>query len=138
MKLWDKVTEQITAGNLAFAPGELSQFVYADVPEFLRMLGNEAIVVTYGEKIRQKAKLESALAGVVRLTVLYTENLLKAEYLERYPHLVPASAIFVDDLAAHLSGLEEKFPQLRLYEMRRDGKPGTGRWPVITSLTELP
>ena len=137
-QLWDRITALLATGELSFAPGELAQFVYPDVPEFLRMLGNDAIIVTYGEKIRQKAKLESALAGTVRLTVLYTEEKLKAEYLLQYPHLVPARALFVDDVATHLEGLEKAFPNLRLFEMRRDGGVGTGRWPVVHSLTDLP
>lgn len=138
MAVWDKLTDVLVRGELTFAPGELSQFVYHDVPEFLRHMGNEAIIITYGEKIRQKAKIDSALSGTVRLTVLYTENLLKAEYLEKYPHLVPANAIFVDDLAEHLSGVETAFPNVTLFEMRRDGKESTGTWKTIHSLTELP
>jgi hypothetical protein len=136
--VWDKLTDLVKSGELSFAPGELSQFVYHDVQEFLRMMGNEAIIITYGEKIRQKVKLESALAGIVRLTVLYTEELLKAEYLEKYPHLVPAQALFVDDVAEHLAGIEASFPHVQLFEMRRDGKEGTGRWKTVHSLTELP
>lgn len=136
--VWDKLTDVLKSGELTFAPGELSQFVYHDVSEFLRHMGNEAIIITYGEKTRQKAKLESALAGTVRLTVLYTEDLLKSEYLEKYPHLVPAQAIFVDDLAEHLEGVEKAFPHVSLYEMRRDAKQGTGKWKIIHSLTELP
>ena len=136
--VWDKLTQVLQSGELTFAPGELSQFVYHDVSEFLRHMGNEAIIITYGEKTRQKVKLESALAGTVRLTVLYTEDLLKSEYLEKYPHLVPGQAIFVDDLAEHLEGVQKAFPYVSLYEMRRDGKEGTGRWKTIHSLTELP
>lgn len=136
--VWDKLSEAFKSGALTFAPGELSQFVYHDVPEFLRHMGNEAIIITYGEKTRQKVKIDSALAGIVRLTVLYTENLLKAEYLEKYPHLVPGQAIFVDDLAEHLSGVKEAFPQMQLFEMRRDGKEGSPKWKTIHSLTELP
>ena len=136
--VWDKLTGVLQSGELSFAPNELTQFVYHDVSEFLRMAGNEAIIVTYGEKVRQKAKLESALAGIVRLTVLYTEHHLKAEYLEMYPHLVPAQALFVDDLADHLEGIEKSFPHVRLFEMRRDGGEGSGRWKTIHSLTELP
>lgn len=138
MEVWDKLTDLIKNGTLSFAPGELSQFVYHDVPEFLRMMGNEAIIITYGEKIRQKVKIDSALAGIVRLTVLYTEDLLKADYLLKYPHLVPAQAIFVDDLAEHLEGVENAFPQVQLFEMRRDGKKGDGKWKAVHSLTELP
>lgn len=135
---WDEVSKLIDEGVLSYAPGELAMFVYPDVPEVLRSLGNEAVIITYGKKNRQKAKIESALSGVVRLTVLYTDDMLKGEYLAAYPHLVPLEACFVDDVADHLEGIEKNFPHMRLFEMRRDGGDGTGRWPVIRSLTELP
>lgn len=136
--VWDKLSDAFSSGAITFAPGELSPFVYHDVAEFLRHMGNEAIIITYGERTRQKAKLESALAGTVRLTVLYTEDSLKAEYLQKYPHLVPANAIFVDDVVEHLEGIATAFPHVALFEMRRDGGAGSGRWKTIHSLTELP
>jgi hypothetical protein len=51
---------------------------------------------------------------------------------------VPAQAIFVDDLAAHLEAVETAFPHVKLFEMRRDGGKGAGRWPVVHSLSDLP
>jgi len=136
--IWDKLSALLISGELSFAPGELAKYVYPDVPEFLRMLGNEAIIITYGEKTRQKAKVDSAFAGIVRLTTLYTEDKLKAEYFEQYPHLLAASSLFVDDRALELETMEKLFPQVKLFQMVRGGGPGDGRWTVVRSLSDLP
>jgi len=136
--LWDEVSARMHSGELTFTPGELSPFVYGDVSEFLRMLGNDAAIITFGEKKRQQMKLESALAGIVRLTVFYTEDVLKGDYLATYPHLVPQDALFVDDRPLELENVATQFPAMKIYEMRRDGGTGDGRWPVVHSLSELP
>lgn len=135
---WDKVSALMQEGTLSFAPGELTPFVYPDVVEFLRQLGNEAIVITYGEKLRQKIKVESALAGIVRLTVLYTGDQHKAEFLTSYPHLIPGKALFVDDYARELENMAGAFPHVSLYQMCRTSVEGDGRWPIISTLHELP
>ncbi|MDE1966136.1 MAG: hypothetical protein KGI41_02765 [Patescibacteria group bacterium] len=135
---WEKVSDALSSGALTFAPGYLSRFVYKDVPELLRGLGNEAVIITYGEYERQRAKVESALSGIVRLTVLYTKDVPKAGFLASWPGYNGQKAVFVDDRVAELEALGARFPALALYEMRRDGKKGDGRWPVLRSLAELP
>lgn len=137
-RAWEKVSEALRIGALTFAPGYLARFVYKDVSEFLRSAGNEAVIVTYGEETRQRAKIESALAGVVRLTTLYTGDVPKARYLASWPGYHGQKAVFVDDRIAELEELAARFPSLSLYEMRRDARGGDGRWPVIHSLAELP
>ncbi|MBP6860233.1 MAG: hypothetical protein KBC38_01560 [Candidatus Pacebacteria bacterium] len=136
--VWDKVSEAIRSGALSFAPGYLSRFLYADTLETLRAYGNEAIIVSYGEKERQRVKIESALAGVVRLTVLYTGMESKAEFLSKWPGYYGASAVLVDDRPSELEALASALPALSLYEMRRDNGKGDGRWPVIHTLADLP
>ncbi len=138
MMTWEKVSNAVRCGALAFPEGYLSRFLYGDVTELLRNLGNEAVIVTFGEVERQRVKVESALAGVVRLTVLYTGDKPKAEYLSSWPGYYGQEAVFVDDRAVELEGLAGAYPSLKLYEMRRDGGQGDGRWPVIRSLSELP
>jgi hypothetical protein len=134
---WAKVSDAIKNGTLVFAPGYLSKFLYKDAPEFLRMLGSEAIIVTYGDPVLQRAKVESALAGVVRRTVLYTGSISKSEYLASWPGYFGAPAQFVDDRVTELEGLAQKFPNMTLFEMRRDGGKGDGRFKVIGSLSEV-
>jgi FMN phosphatase YigB (HAD superfamily) len=135
---WDKLQKAVKEGALSFSPGYLARFLYADVAECMRGLGNEAVVITYGGIEWQKAKVESALADIVRVTALYTDAATKADYLASWPGYYGQEAFFVDDRVAELELLALRFPQLKLYEIRRDGKEGDGRWPVIRSLSELP
>lgn len=135
---WEKVSEVMRSGALSFPAGALERFLYPDVPEFLRMLGNEAIIVTFGEPLRQKMKVESALGNVVRVTALYTDYASKAEYLSTWPGYYGQQAVFVDDRVAELEELAKRFPALKLFEIRRDEKEGDGRWPVIRTLHDLP
>jgi FMN phosphatase YigB (HAD superfamily) len=101
-RVWGLLSEAMRSGALTFAPGYLSRFLYADVAETFRGLGNEAVLITYGEVERQRIKIESALADVVRLTVLYTGELAKADFLKTWPGYYGAPAIFVDDRVAEL------------------------------------
>ena len=130
--------EALTEGRITFAPGELSQFVYADVPEFLRAAGNEAVIVTYGDETIQKAKIESAFAGIPRISALYIGFTHKGEFLKERYLRYGSSPVFTDDLPSELEGVTAYCPSMKLYEMRRDGKEGDGRWPVIRSLSDLP
>ena len=137
-KIWKQLSVLLETGALSFSPGELSPFLYPDVVEFLRQMGNEAMIITFGDKIRQKAKVESALAGVVRLTVLYTQDVYKADFLTSNSHLVSGKALFVDDYARELEKMALNFPEVSLYQMRRNKDAGDGRWPILSTLHELP
>ncbi len=134
---WARVSDAIRKGTLAFTPGELTRFVYPDAIQAIRALENNGVVITYGEPDHQKAKVESALAGVPRLTVLYTGLMGKADYLEGWPGYYGAEAVFVDDRVIELISVSERFPNIRCIEMRRDGTVGDGRWSVIHSLSAL-
>jgi hypothetical protein len=138
LAVWEKVSEAFSTGALSFSPGQLAAYVYADVPEFLRQAGNDAIILTFGEPVRQHAKIESALSGVPRLTVFYTGDLLKADFLKGQGGYFGSRPVFVDDRPEELLHVQEAFPQFALYEMRRDGKEGDGAWPVLHSLSNLP
>ncbi|MFZ1987942.1 MAG: hypothetical protein WAV21_02835 [Minisyncoccia bacterium] len=129
--------ERMKKGEVIFPPEELKEFVYADVPEFLRGAGNEATIVTYGNPLLQKFKIEHALKGIPRLSVFYTDQTRKGEFLTSRIHAY-ASPVFVDDRTIELESVMTHCPAVRVYEMRRDGGAGDGRWPVIRSLTELP
>lgn len=124
-------------GKVSFAPDELKPFVYADVPEFLRMAGNEAIILTFGNPKLQKLKIENALAGIPRVSVLYTD-IRKGEFMKDRIMAYGASPVCVDDRAVELESLALHCPSAKLFEMRRDGGKGDGRWPVIHTLAELP
>ncbi len=136
--VWNEISSLIHSGALTFPPGALTQYVYADVSEFLRAVGNEAIILTFGERERQRIKIESGLAGIPRLTVMYIEVGTKAEYLAERSLYNGGPALFVDDRPVELEAMAALYPQMKLFEMRRDGAAGDGRWPVISSLSALP
>lgn len=135
-RAWELVTEALACGDLSFSPGYLSRFIYPDVPNIVNALGTRLVVMTYGNVDRQRAKLESALPELTS-RVIYTGDLIKADAL-RMDGYDGAPAIFVDDRAVELEACAAVHPALMLYEIRRDGKEGDGRWPVIRSLNELP
>ncbi len=126
------------SGALSFTAGELSRFVYPDVPEFLRMLGNEAAIVTHGNPVFQQIKIASALAGIPRVSALYAGDDLKGPFLAPRYASYGSVQVFADDKPTEIESVAEHCPSIRLFEMRRDGASGDGRWPVIRSLSELP
>ena len=124
-------------GKLTFAPGEVSQFLYPDAVQFLREKENAVTIITHGDLLFQEMKVKSALYGIPRMSVIYTGDMRKGAYLAPHAHL-HEGAIAVDDLPLELEGYATNAAPIQLFEMRRDGAPGDGRWPVIHSLTELP
>ena len=138
----ETITKQLEilaeAGDLSFTDGELKAFVYKEVPEFLRMRGNDAVILTYGNRTLQKMKIENALSGIPRLSVIYAGETRKGIYMKDRIAMYGAATLFLDDRAIELEDMARECPQVRLYEMRRDGASGDGRWPVVRSLSELP
>ncbi len=130
--------ELSSEGALAFEPGELKPFVYPDVPEFLRSAGNEAVILTFGNPALQRMKVENALAGIPRVSAFYTGAVRKGEYMKDRIAAYGSSIAFADDRALELENMAAHCPHVRAFEMRRDGAPGDGRWPVIRSLEDLP
>lgn len=137
MELAGKLNDMTKDGTLAFAPGELSRFLFADAAQFLRDKENAVTIITFGNKEFQEIKVKSAIHGIPRMSVMYTGDIRKGLYLGPHTHL-HADAILVDDSPLELETLAKECPPMKLYEMRRDGGEGDGRWPVIHSLTELP
>ncbi len=123
---------------VTFTPGELREFVYFDVHEFLRMTGNESVIVTYGNVLFQRAKIESALFGIPRVSVRYTGSMEKGMFLQSRIERYSGKKLFVDDKSEALESVSTHCPDIEMYEMRRDGSAGDGRWNVINSLNELP
>jgi len=129
--------DRIRQGVLSFEPGELAPYVYPDAAQFLRDKENAVAVITYGPRAFQEAKTKSAFHGIPRVSVMYTENVRKGPFLAPHTHL-HRDAVLADDTVEELELLTEACPDIRLFEMRRDGASGDGRWPVIRALTELP
>ncbi len=125
------------AEGISFEPGELSQFLYEDAARFLREKENATTIITFGNARFQEMKIKSALYGIPRMSVMYTDGVHKGDYLSPHTHL-HTGAVLTDDFPSELEILASTCPTLGLYEMRRDGEAGDGRWPVIRSLSELP
>ncbi len=130
------LNDAIDSGELSFEPGELSRYLFPDAARFLRDKENAASIVTFGNQKLQEAKVKSAIYGIPRIAAMYTGGMHKGTYLAPHTHL-HTDALFVDDTAAELEILESSCPGIRLYEMRRDGGAGDGRWPVIRSFAEV-
>lgn len=124
-------------GSLRFELGELSRFLYPDAASFLREKENAVTIITFGNKHLQEIKIKSVLYGIPRMSVMYTGDVRKGAYLAPHTHL-HADALLIDDSPLELEVLARECPSLALFEMRRDGGAGDGRWPVVGSLAELP
>lgn len=136
-ELSESLNAAAVAGALAFEPGELSRFLYPDAAQFLRDKENAASIITFGKRRLQELKVKSALHGIPRVSAIYTDSLQKGRYLAPHVHL-HVDAILVDDSQEELEILAAECPSLLLYEIRREGRAGDGRWPVIRTLAELP
>ena len=136
MTLAALLDERAKDGSLTFEPGELSRFLYADAAAFLREKENAVTIITFGNAALQEIKVKSALFGIPRIAVMYTGAVRKGAFLAPHTHL-HEDAIAVDDSPLELEQLEKLCKPMRLYEMRRDGMKGDGRWPVLSSLQDL-
>lgn len=130
---WQRYQEGIERGIIKHGDGA-SGFLYPDALPFLARHGADTVIVTFGLPAIQRAKVEGS--GIVPLVkrVIYTgldEKALEGE------NGTPDS-VFVDDQIRHLETVAQAHPSMRLFEIRRDGKPGSGTFPVVRSLAELP
>ncbi len=124
-------------GTLTFAPGELSPFLYEDASRFLRDKENGVMLLTFGNPAFQKAKIESALHGIPRITTIYTGDVRKGDFIAPHIGMYGQSPTFVDDSALELEILSARCEGARIFEMRRDNAPADGRWEVLLNLSSL-
>lgn len=136
-ELTEALSVLIADGSLVFEPGELSPFLYPDAAQFLRDKENAVTIITFGNRTLQEAKVKSALHGIPRMSIIYTEEVRKGAYLAPHTHL-HQGAILADDSPVELALVQEHCPAIQLFEVRRDGASSDGRWPVVQSLSELP
>lgn len=132
------VEEVLALETFAFAPGELSRFMYEDAARFLRDRENGVMLITFGNPQFQKTKVESAIYGIPRISTIYTGDVRKGAFIAPHIGMYGQGPVFVDDAPLELEILAERTPGAQLFEIRRDGGLGDGRWPVIRSLSELP
>lgn len=129
--------DAIENGSFSFTPGELSRFLYEDAVRFLRDKENGVMLITYGNKALQMAKVESALYGIPRIATHYTGDVRKGDFIAPHIGMYGSNPVFVDDSVVELEILSSRCPHARVIEMRRDGGPGDGRWQVIANLSSL-
>lgn len=133
---WQQRSQDDGGQDGVFAPEELGRFLYPDAAQFLRDKENAVTIITFGEPAFQEAKIKSALHGIPRMSVMYTGEVRKGEFLAPHTHL-HNDAVLVDDSPEELAVLAHECPELLLREIRRDGEVGDGRWQVVRSLGEV-
>ncbi len=126
----------LSHGRFLLTPEELKGFLYPDVSAFLA--ANDCTIVTYGVEAFIRAKVASALTDLAVTDVIYTRN-KKGPVIRRLSEdMKNGPFTYVDDAVFQLVSVARYCPNVRIYEMRRDGLPGDGRWPVARSLADLP
>ena len=139
--LWKSINALYEQNHFTFAKGELTQFVYADATDFLKRHGHESIIVTSSgiDNLFQKGKLmSSGIDQLVLDTAFVVAGDPKGPVVLKLMTTYRAPYVFVDDLVAQIDSVAHLSSEVVGYEMRRDGKPGSGRYPVIQTLFELP
>ncbi len=125
------------AGLLSFSSGELLPFMYPDAESFLNAHAKESVIVTYGNVALQKAKLENIFASRPDVRVIYTGDERKGPFIAKLVREYPGPHFFFDDKPVELESVGSECPDVSLFEMRRDGAAGSGRFPVLRSFGEL-
>lgn len=122
--------------RFTFTPGELTEFLYPDAVIFFETHAKDCTIVTYGVRAFITAKVATALADVPLSDIVYTHR-KKGPVIKRLIEGKEGPFVFVDDAHFQLESVSRWCPNVTVVEVRRDGHPGDGRWPVITSFTEL-
>lgn len=122
--------------GFSFRKGEIAEYVYPDVVPFLNRYKDTVCIITFGHPDYQKMKIDaSGLSSYVSELLLVDDVLKGAYFSSREPK--ESEFVFVDDSVEQLADVAAHFPNAHVYEIRRDGKAGDGRFPVIHSLAEL-
>ncbi len=137
VEVWAKLDRLCAEGKLTFASGELSRFIFPDVSGFLEHHAEESVILSYGHESWIKSKIGSALPNFPPERIIYAHDREKGIALQSLLKDFPEPYTLVDDLAAQLDSVKTHCPQVSLYEMRRDGKPGSGTHSIIHSFDEL-
>jgi len=139
--LWEELDLWYEQGGYTFTPNELARFMFPDALDFLRAHGAGSIIITSGgmSVVFQTDKIKSSGAAemVAEVRYLRGRNLSKGpEILALCKHYTPPF-VFVDDLVEQLDHVATAVSGVSLFEIRRDGKEGSGKYPVIHTLNEL-
>lgn len=123
--------------RFGFVPEELKEYLYPDAVSFLAAHSADCTIVTYGVRAFITAKVANALTSFPLGDIVYTPR-KKGRTLRRLTKDQEGPFVFVDDAHFQLESVGRACPDIQLFEIRRDGHAGDGRWPVIRSFDELP
>lgn len=123
--------------RFGFLPEELKDYLYPDAASFLATHSEDCTIVTYGVRAFITAKVANALTSFPLGDIVYTPR-KKGRTLKRLTEGKEGPFVFVDDAHFQLESVGRDCPYIELFEIRRDGQRGDGRWPVIRSFDELP
>lgn len=140
-KMWEELHTLYSSGVFTFSEGSMSRFVFPDARAFLERHGKESVVVTKGglDLNFQKGKVVSSGVETMVARCEYVQrDDSKGELIQSLLAKYPAPYLFVDDFGNELASVAESCPEVSLYEIRRDGRTGSGEYAVIRSLEELP
>ena len=139
--LWADIDMLYADGKLAFKEDELTQFLYPDAVSFLEEHGRETVIVTTGgvDLAFQRGKVAaSGINTYVAGHVFVSRGNPKGPAIAAVIGGYQGPFVFIDDLAREIDSVIETCPEVKGYEMRRDGKEGCGRYPVLRDLATLP
>ncbi len=137
--VWDHLSDLLQSGALVIEPSAVARCVYDDAQSFVARHMPDIVVVTAGDGAFQGYKVKHAFPSASFRDVLFCgERGNKGSVIREWLREDRQDAIFVDDAETELTSVSAACPWIRLFEMRRDGKEGSGNYPVIHSLTELP
>ncbi|KND47267.1 MAG: hypothetical protein AB199_02470 [Parcubacteria bacterium C7867-004] len=122
--------------RFGFMPQELKEYLYPDAVAFFTEHGKDCTIVTYGVRAFITAKVANALTDFPLKDIVYTHQ-KKGRTIRRLTAGIEDPCIFVDDAVFQLVSVRRACPTVSVIEIRRDGRPGDGRFPVIASFDEL-
>ena len=123
-------------GRFGFTPDELKHFLYPDSVTFFNAHAKDITIVTYGVRAFITAKVTNALTNVPLNDIVYTHK-KKGSTIKRLAQAQTGPVVFVDDAVFQLEDVHKACPDISVIEIRRDGREGDGRWPVIRTFDEL-
>lgn len=138
--LWGEIDALYSRGAFSFTENELAPFLFSDTIAFLQRHGAESVILTAGgaDTGFQRGKVYSTGAPTYVLdTIIIPAGGPKAALFDRLLATYPPPYFFVDDLPVQLDAVSVATPQVACFEMRRDGTPGCGKYPVVHNLAEL-
>jgi hypothetical protein len=124
----------LSHGRFTISSEEVVQYLYPDVPDFLRT--HDCTIVTYGVRAFITAKVSTTLKEFAETPIVYTSR-RKGRTIKRLCAETDDKCTFIDDAHFQLESVSLICPTVTIVEMRRDGTSGDGRWKVIHSLADL-